>query len=291
MAIDYHKLKNWNFPVLEHSYTEKDSMLYALGVGVGAEPTCAGQLQFVYEPELKTLPCMAVIMAHPGLWMGHPETGVDLLKVVHGEQKLQLHRPLPVAGCVTGHSRVIAVVDKGRDKGALLVVQREIRDKQSGELLATAEQTSFCRGDGGFSEHGQLSDAAPASDNSPLPDRSPDLICDLPTRPEGALIYRLSADRNPLHADPETARQAGFPAPILHGLATYGVACHALLRACCDYRPERLRSLATRFSAPVFPGETIRTEIWRDGGHVRFQSRVLERAKLVLSNGSAQVSD
>ncbi|MFL9924314.1 MaoC/PaaZ C-terminal domain-containing protein [Herbaspirillum lusitanum] len=291
MAIDYHTLKNWNFPVLEHSYDADDSMLYALGVGVGADPTSAGQLQFVYEQNLKALPCMAVILAHPGLWMGVPEAGVNLLKVVHGEQKLSLHRPLPAVGCVTGHSRVIAVVDKGRDKGALLVVQREIRDKLSGELLATAEQTSFCRGDGGFSELGQPSDEAPASDNRPLPERAPDLICDLPTRPEAALIYRLSADRNPLHADPETAQKAGFPKPILHGLATYGVACHALLQACCDYRPERLRSLATRFSAPVYPGETIRTEIWREGKRLRFQSRALERDKIVLSNGSAEIDD
>jgi acyl dehydratase len=295
MAIDYHTLKNWRFPPLRHSYDEKDSMLYALGIGMGAaaaagadEPGQRGALRFVYEHELQAMPSMAVILAHPGLWMGAPEAGVDLLKVVHGEQRLRLHRPLPAAGSVTGVSRVKAVVDKGRDKGALLIVERELRDA-AGELLATVEQTSFCRGDGGFAERGQPSDETlPAM--PPAPQREPDLACELPTRPESALVYRLSADRNPLHADPATARRAGFPSPILHGLATYGVACHALLRSCCDYDAARLRTLDARFSAPVYPGETIRTEIWREASAIRFQARALERNVVVLANGTAEIA-
>ncbi|KAF1043168.1 MAG: hypothetical protein GAK35_02346 [Herbaspirillum frisingense] len=291
MAIDYHKLKNWHFPVLQHSYRAEDSMLYALGIGVGAAAAGedgAGALRFVYEQELQAMPSMAVILAHPGLWMGAPEAGVDLLKVVHGEQRLRLHRTLPPAGTVSGASRVKAVIDKGRDKGALLIVERELRDA-AGELIATVEQTSFCRGDGGFAEQGQPSDDTPPA-MPPVPQREPDLLCELPTRPESALVYRLSADRNPLHADPQTARRAGFPSPILHGLATYGVACHALVRSCCDYDAGRLRALATRFSAPVYPGETIRTEIWRDGPRIQFQARAVERNQIVLANGTAEIS-
>ncbi|MBB5390285.1 MULTISPECIES: MaoC/PaaZ C-terminal domain-containing protein [unclassified Herbaspirillum] len=291
MAIDYHKLKNWNFPVLQHSYDADDSMLYALGIGVGAAaalPDGEGALRFVYEKNLQAMPSMAVILAHPGLWMGAPEAGVDLLKVVHGEQRLRLHRTLPSSGTVTGVSRVKAIVDKGRDKGALLIVERELRDP-SGELLATVEQTSFCRGDGGFAAQGQPSDDTPPAMPA-VPGREPDLVCELPTRPESALVYRLSADRNPLHADPQTARRAGFPSPILHGLATYGVACHALVRSCCGYDASRLRALATRFSAPVYPGETIRTEIWRDGTQLQFQSRAVERNQVVLANGTAEIA-
>lgn len=297
MAIDYHKLRNWSFPVQEHVYTEKDAILYALGVGMGissaagidTQPIAPGQLQFVYERNLKALPSMAVILATPGLWMHHPDSGIDMLKVVHGEQKIVLHRALPSSGTVIGTTRVTHVIDKGADKGALVIVQRQLHDKADGALLATVEQSSFCRANGGFQAQGQPGDAAPPAAPA-MPDRVPDLVCDLPTRGETALIYRLSGDMNWLHVDPEVARQAGFDRPILHGLTTFGVACHAVLKACCDYRPELLSSLAVRFSAPVFPGETIRTEIWREGTQLRFQSRVPARDKLVLSNGSATVT-
>ncbi|MDR6584523.1 3-alpha,7-alpha, 12-alpha-trihydroxy-5-beta-cholest-24-enoyl-CoA hydratase [Herbaspirillum sp. BH-1] len=294
MSIDYQTLKNWQFPVLQHAYDADDTMRYALAVGLGAAATSDdgqrdGALRYVYEARLQALPSMAVILAHPGLWMGAPQAGVDLLKVVHGEQRLRLHRPLPASGSVVGRSRVRAVIDKGRDKGALLIVERELRDA-GGELLATVEQTSFCRGDGGFSDAHTPADA-PSAPMPTVPTRAPDLHCDLPTRSEAALLYRLSSDRNPLHADPQTALRAGFGRPILHGLATYGIACHALLRSCCDYDASRLCALATRFSAPVYPGETLRTEIWRDGRHLQFQMRALERDVIVLANGTAEMTD
>lgn len=297
MAIDYFKLKNWVFPDLEHRYSEKDTILYALGLGLGKNPIDDDELRFVYERGLQAVPSMAVILGHPGLWMGAPASGIDLSKVVHGEQKVRLHRPLPSSGAVIGRSRVTGVVDKGPDKGALVVVEREVIDKESGATLATVEQVSFCRAEGGFSIAGQPSDEWPAKPATPS--RPADQSCDMSTRPEMALLYRLSGDMNPLHADPEAAKAAGFPRPILHGLGTYGVACHAILKMCCDYRPERLQSLETRFSAPVFPGETIRTEIWRanedsEGGQggskrVYFQSRAVERDKIVLSNGIADI--
>jgi acyl dehydratase len=157
-------------------------------------------------------------------------------------------------------------------------------DESSGEKFATLTETVFCRGDGGFG--GAKREMKPPH---PVPDRAPDAVCDLPTRPETALLYRLSGDPNPLHSDPDVARAAGFERPILHGLATFGIAGHALLRTICDYEPERLIAMAGRFSAPVYPGETIRTQMWRDGDVVSFRARVLERDVVAIDNGRAEV--
>ena len=152
MAIDYAKLKAWSFKDVEQSYSEKDSMLYALGLGVGYDPMDEQQLRFVYEKNLKALPTMAVVLGYPGFWMKDPASGIDWVRIVHGEQSLKLHRPLPASGTVVGRSRIRALVDKGRDKGALVVQERSLHDKASGELLATLEHVTFCRGNGGFSE-------------------------------------------------------------------------------------------------------------------------------------------
>jgi acyl dehydratase len=151
-------------------------------------------------------------------------------------------------------------------------------------LIGTVTQTIFCRGDGGF---GGPPREAPAP--HPIPARAPDVVCDLGTRPEMALIYRLSGDYNPLHAEPAFAKAAGFPRPILHGLGTFGVSGHALLKTMCGYDPARLASFGCRFSAPVFPGETIRTEMWRDGDVVSFRARVIERDVIAINNGRAEV--
>ncbi len=292
MAIEYAKLKAWSFRDVEQSYSEKDSMLYALGLGVGYDPMDEQQLSFVYEKNLKVLPTMAVVLGYPGFWMKDPASGIDWVRIVHGEQFLRLHRPLPAAGTVVGRSRIRALVDKGRDKGALVVQERSLHDKTSGELLATLEHVTFCRGNGGFSEvpNNGPKGGDPAPPAKPAtPESAPDATCDLPTLPQAALIYRLCADPNPLHAEPAVAKAAGFPRPILHGLVTYGVAGHAILKTYCDYDPSRLKSLGVRFSAPVFPGETIRTEMWRRGNALQFRARVLERDLIVLSHGTAEV--
>jgi acyl dehydratase len=159
-----------------------------------------------------------------------------------------------------------------------------VHDKATGDLYATITQTTFARGDGGFGGPQRPSPAPHA-----IPERTPDAVCDLPTRPEMALIYRWNADMNPLHADPEIAKRAGFPRPILHGLATFGVAGHAILKTICGYDPARFKSIAGRFSAPVYPGETIRTEIWRDGEIVSFRARLVERDVIVLNNGKVEI--
>jgi acyl dehydratase len=287
MAIDYQRLKYWPFPEVRHRYSEKDSMLYALGLGFGMDPLDENELRFVYEDRLLAMPTMAVVLGYPGFWMKDPATGIDWQKLLHGEQRLSLHQPLPPTGEVVGRTRIKSVTDKGAGKGAIVVAERTVLDAQSGALLATLEIVTFCRGDGGYSSGGQPSDSLDVVPVN-MPDRAPDAVCDLPTRPEMALIYRLSADPNPLHADPIVARAAGFDRPILHGLASYGVAARAILKTWCNYQPERLTMFNLRFTAPVYPGETIRTEMWRQGRQISFRARVLERDLLVLNNGVAE---
>jgi len=284
MSIIYEKLLALKIPEVEHTYGPKDCMLYALGVGLGLDPMDEEQLAFVYEKNLKVLPSMAVVLAHPGFWIKDLDTRIDWVKVVAGEHSLVLHRPLKPSATVRGRTRILDIVDKGAGKGAIIYSERVIEDMASGERIATIVQTTFCRGDGGFG--GPKREQRPVH---PIPERAPDLTCDLPTRPEMALIYRLSADPNPLHADPATARAAGFARPILHGLATFGVCGHAILKTLCAYDPARLTALAGRFSAPVFPGETIRTEIWSDGGVASFRARVVERDVVALNNGRAEI--
>jgi acyl dehydratase len=286
MPLDPEKLLALEIPAVEHSYGPKDCMLYALGLGLGQDPMNEDELAFVYEKNLKVLPTFAVMQGYAAYWLRRPEIGVTWAKVVHGEQGLKLHAPVAPQGTVIGRTRILDVADKGEGKGALIYSQREISDKASGRPLATLTQTTFCRSDGGF--------GGPKRDTPPphaLPARAPDGTCDLPTRPEMALIYRLSGDVNALHVDPEFAKAAGYPRPVLHGLATFGVAGHALLKAVCGYDPARLTAMSGRFSAPVFPGETIRTEFWRDDGVVSFRVRVKERDVVAIDHGRAQVSD
>jgi acyl dehydratase len=284
MTIVYDKLLSLDIPEVVQTYTEKDAILYALGLGLGHDPLNADELPFVYEKAIKLLPTFAVVLGWPGFWARDLDTGIDWVKLVAGEQGLVLHRPLAPRGIVTANTRVTEVIDKGPGKGALVYSERVVVDKATGERIATATQTTFCRGDGGFG--GPPREAPPAH---AIPERAPDQVCDLLTRPETALIYRLSGDPNPLHVDPAVAKAAGFPRPILHGLATFGIAGHAMLKSLCGYDPPRLTAIAGRFSAPVFPGETIRTEMWRDGTEVSFRARVVERDVIALNNGRARI--
>jgi len=288
MAIDVHKLKHWPFEPLVHTYTERDTMLYALGVGIGHDPMDRDALRYVYEDGLQALPTMAVVLGYAGFWAKDPATGIDWVKLLHGEQSLELHAPLPAAGTVVGHSRVTAIVDKSAGKGALMYSERDIKDAASGQLLAVSRSVSFMRGDGGFAAAGQPSDVAPPP-RVATPDTPPDHICELKTRPESALIYRLSGDYNPVHADPTVAKAAGFERPILHGLCSFGVSGHALLKALCGWDAGRLKEIGCRFSSPVYPGETLRVEMWRRGEAVQFRTRAVERDVVVLSHGSARI--
>lgn len=283
MAFDYDRLLNWPIPEVRQTYTRRDTMLYALGVGLGADPMDEQQLAFVYEKGLQVLPTYPVVLGYPGFWMSNPETGIDAVRLVHGEQGIVLHKLPPPEGEVIGRTRVTAIVDKGEGKGMLVYTERSVTDAATGELLASLPSTTFCRGNGGFG-----GPTGPVPPVHALPEREPDLSITLPTLPQAALIYRLSGDYNPLHADPGVAKAARFERPILHGLCTLGVAGHALLKA-AGYEAARVGSIHARFTAPVYPGETLATEIWRDGAEWSFRTRVVERDVVVLGNGRAAI--
>jgi acyl dehydratase len=283
VPINYEKLVNWDIPEARQHLTKRDTILYALGVGLGADPCDELELRYVYEDKLQALPTMAIILGYPGPWHANPETGITRSHVVHGEQGFRILKPLPVEGEVVGKSRVTAVVDKGKDKGALLITENTVRDA-AGETVCVLKSTTFCRADGGFG-----GPDGPASTPHPVPDAQPQHVCDLPVLPQAALIYRLSGDYNPLHADPAYAKKAGFKQPILHGRCTFSIAGHAILKTLCGYDPARFVAMEGRFSSPVYPGETIRTEMWRDGNIVSFRATVPARSVTVLNNGKAEI--
>jgi acyl dehydratase len=260
----------------EFAYDDHYTRLYALGLGAGAEPP---DLPLVYEKGLRALPTMAVMMASASgeiLRAGE----IDYRMIVHGEQRLTLHRPLPPAGRMASTARCLGVVDKGKKKGAVLNVECLIADAANGDAYATSTMTLFCRGDGGF--------GGPTTGDLPLhptPERPHDLEVAMPTLAQQAALYRLLGDTNPLHIDPEIARAVGFPGPILHGLCTYGIACRAIIRTCCDDDPARIERFDVRFSSPVYPGDTVTTRIWRDGSALAFECLVAERGVTVIRNG------
>jgi acyl dehydratase len=280
VTIDHDHLLNYPIPEIRQPIRWQDTALYNFSIGLGQDPMDQAQLDFLYEPRLKAMPSMAVVLGYPGFWIRNPDTGVDWTQVLHGEQSIILHKPLPAEGEIMGKSRITSIVDRGAGKGAMLYNERVVTDARTGEKLATLEGTTFARGDGGFG-----GPSGPIKRPHPEPDRAPDLTLDLPTRPEQAIVYRLNGDHNPLHIDPAVAAKAGFKQPILHGLCTFGVVCHALMKSLCGYDPARFGRMDLRFSSPVFPGETIRTEIWHEDGGAAFRARVVERDKVVVSNG------
>jgi len=216
--------------------------------------------------------------------MANPRTGIDVVKVLHAEQRLTIHRPLPPAGTVVAKTRVLEVIDKGAERGAILITERTLHEKAGGELLCTQMSSTFCRGNGGF---GGSVTASPSP--HAMPSSAPQRSADTRTSRRAALIYRLSGDYNPLHCDPQTAAAAGFREPILHGLCSYGIAARSIIEIFCDGDGDLLRALDVRFSSPVYPGETLRTEMWSDGSVIAFRTRVLERDVVVLNHGRAQV--
>lgn len=285
MTIDYEKLKNRVFAPVEQTYTTDQAILYALGLGFGAEPFDEQQLHFTFEEEgFSAVPTLAVVLAGPGFWVREPDSGVDWVKVLHGEQGIVWHKPMPPAATVIGQTRIVDIIDKGEGKGALIYSEKTLTDKATGDLLATTISTTFARGDGGFG-----GPAGPVKSVHALPEREPDRKVDIATLPQAALIYRLSGDHNPLHASPTVAKAAGFERPILHGLCTLGVAGRAILQEVCRYDATKMKSLDLRFSSPVYPGETIRTEIWEDGSTISFRARVVERDVVVLNNGKVTI--
>ncbi|MCC5986175.1 MAG: MaoC family dehydratase N-terminal domain-containing protein [Pararhodobacter sp.] len=284
--LDHSAVMNWRFEDVRQSYTARDAILYALGLGYGQDPMDADDLRFLLEDRLLVVPTFSVVLGGPGRWMADPRTGIDWIRSLHGEQGLRIYSPLPPSGEVIGRNRVTNIIDKGPGKGALLMMERDIINAVTGEMLATRTSTSFLRGDGGC---GAPAQAQPAPHR--LPERAPDQTHVMSTRPEAALIYRLSGDWNPIHADPEKAAKAGFERPLLHGLCTFGMIGRALIATACAQEPARLREMGGRFSAPCFPGETIAVDLWDEGGGAfGFQARVVERDMVVFKSGLARIS-
>ena len=278
MAIDYEKIMSLETKNQEFSYTDRETMLYGLGIGFGKDPLNDEELKFVYERDLKTVPSMATVVSWGAGNMR--ESGINYLLVLHGEQRLKMYEPLPHSADILVDSSVKGVFDKGKEKGALIITETDIKLKENENLLCTLSSTTFARGDGGF---GGPSDGAP--EPHLIPERKSDDEFSADTEPNQALIYRLSGDRNPLHSDPEIAKAAGFDVPILHGLCTYGTACRTIISNVCDYDSTLIEEFNVRFSSPVYPGEKISTEIWKDDNVISFRCWVRDRNVMVLSNG------
>jgi acyl dehydratase len=280
--IDRDKLLAWPFAEVVQHYSVRDTMLYALSLGFGEDPMDRGQLRYLLESELAAFPTMALVLAHPGPWTADPATGIDRKLVVHGEQGLRMHRPLAPSGTVRSRNRVVDVLDKGAGKGAVIYTERQLVDDASGELIATIEGSTFCRGDGGFGGPAGAARILPTP-----PEREPDEVAEIRTSPQAALLYRLNGDYNPLHADPAAAARAGFERPISHGLLSFGL-CGRMI----SQRFGRLEAIQARFAAPMYPGETLVTRMWRDAqGAVSFTGLCKERGTQVLSNGLARTAN
>lgn len=284
MALNYDELTSTSIRDIPFSYTERDAMLYALSIGMGRDPLDRRELPYVYEQgsALRTVPTLATVLVPD---MFPPDLGWDYSQVLHSEQRMQLYRPLPPAADLLIDKRVVDAFDWGPARGALILLEAEGRLASDDTVLFTLGCTVLARGDGGF---GGPAGKGPVPHRPPR--RDPDLSCDIPTRRDQALLYRLTGDRNPLHADPDRARQVGFEEPILHGLCTFGAACKAILKTICDYDYTLIEAFEGRFSAPVLPGDTITTDMWQDGDIVSFSCSVRERDAVVLRNGKCTLA-
>ncbi len=283
MPFTYDEIKDLRAEDVPFSYTDTQMLLYNLSVGMGRDPYDENELPYVFEkPALKVVPTAAAVLGSGG---ANLLQGVDInwVMLLHGEQRLVCHRPIPAAAELLGTTYIAEVVDKGPEKGAIVTLGMDVK-LTSGEPLYSMENVIFMRGNGGCG-------GAETSSKTPhkVPDREPDLVHISETRPDQALLYRLNGDRNPLHADPGFAAKAGFPKPILHGLGSYGIACRAILASVCDYDPARIGSFDVRFTSPVFPGEEIHTDIWIDDDVASFRCRVPARDIVSINNGRCEL--
>ena len=282
MPINYDEIMSMTSENVEISYSDKDSILYSLGVGLGNDPMNMAELKYVYENSQVALPSMATnFQYHSPLLL---KANINFILVVHGEQKLSFSNPLPVSGDFISNAKVIGCYDKGAGKGAIIDVETTINLKKDNTEICKLVSTTFARGDGGF--------GGPESPKSEIfrPEGDPDFVHEIKTKPNQALIFRLSGDYNPLHSDPNFAKTAGFEKPILHGMCTYGIACRSLVETVCEGDAKRLKKFDCRFSSPVYPGETIVTEMWKNGSKVYYQSKVKERDKIVIKNGVSEIT-
>jgi acyl dehydratase len=283
--LDAAQVAAYPIPPYAGSFAVRDAVLYALGLGLGHDPLDRDTLPFVYEEwGPKVLPSFASVIGDPNDFLHDPAFGVTGFPNVHGDQTITIHAPIPAAGRVTSQTRIEGLYDRGEGSHGILILVEDLKDADSGKLLATLRQTDVLIGAGGFG-----GPPPPAAERPAMPDRAPDALRLKPVAPQAALLYRLSGDYYRLHVEPAYARDAGFDGPILHGLATYGVACHAVVAAFCDHDPTRIARFHGRFTAPVYPGETLETAMWRDGSRILYRTRVVGRDVVVIDNGCADL--
>jgi acyl dehydratase len=289
MPLDHRRLLTSPPAEIPFRYGKRETMLHALGIGLGMDALDNEQLKFVYDKDLKAFPTMSAALGWVDLTRDprfyDPAWGLDANRIVVGEMIITAHRPLPVEGSGIARMFFAKAVDKGPGKAALLCTRKEVTDG-SGTLLGTLDTWLFVRGSGGF---GGPSEGGPVPVR--IPERAADMTVTLPTPENLALVYRLVyGDHNALHADPVHAARVGFPRPILHGAASFSIGVHAVLKGALGYDAERYRSGRARFVQPVFPGDTLATEIWVDGGEIRFRTRAVEREVLVVDSGLVETA-
>lgn len=280
MPIEIGRAVGATFAPTTYEWSDRDVILYHLALGAGNPPTDENELRYAYEGDLHVLPSFGTIPPFGTMMSLGSVDGIDinLASILHGEQEIEIHQPIPTSGTVSQKGRVVNVFDKG--KGALIVMEIVSTDEKSGEPMFTNRSSIFVRGEGGFG-----GDSGPPAVGT-VPDREPDHIVESPTMPQQALLYRMSSgDLNPLHADPGFALFAGFERPILHGLCTYGIALKAVVDAALDKEPSRVSTYKARFSGSVYPGETVVTRIWETDRGAALDAVTAERGEPVLSNG------
>lgn len=284
MAFDPDRLRNWNFGEQLQTYDARDAIVYALGVGLPIAPGESRDLEFLLEDRLKVLPSFAVTLATPGMWPKLPELEIDWVRVLHMAHAARFENPLPPQAEVASRASITELYDRGSEKGSVCILRRQVTDVRDGTVYCTIDQTVAMRGDGGFGGA-----PLPSVERPRMPDRAPDHVESVVTSPRAALIYRLSGDYNPLHADFDVARKAGYDRPILHGLASYGTACAVVLRAFCDGDPRRMKTLDLRFSGIVMPGDTLDFHCWKESGRILFEASVGGRT--IMDQGVCEVRD
>lgn len=285
MPLDPRSVLDHEFLPFEQTVEDFGAILYALSLGLGSDPLDREELRYVYEDGLRTFPTMAVVLGHPGDWMNDPSLGITRSMIVHGSQRLSCLRPVPIGEALVCENEVYGLADKGEAKGAIMTLRRRLRLKSTDELVAEGESAIFCRADGGFGPGFER----PVRPFEPVPPRAPDYLVPARSSANAALLYRLNGDRNPIHADPDSASGAGFRQPILHGLCTFGMAAVAIDRAVARQGGRRIGAIETRFSNIVYPGERLDFDLWVDGGTVAFRARATARDSVVLDYGRAQL--
>jgi acyl dehydratase len=282
MPVDPSQALGYDTGEGQYTYTRDQVILYHLGIGAGVPPTDPNELEYTYEKNLKVLPSFGVIPTFGSMGgLGSvPGLEFNFAMLLHGEQDLEVHQPIPPEATITNRGKIAEIWDKG--KAALVVMQVDTTD-ESGQPLFTNRFSLFLRGEGGFG-----GESGPKAGNQP-PEREPDGVIESATLPQQALIYRLSGDKSPLHADPEFAKMGGFDRPIIHGLCSYGIVCKAVVDGVLGGDVTKVARYQVRFAGVGFPGETYLTSYWKEGDKILIQAKSKERDAVVISNAAITV--